>query len=88
MLLHQIEVDVIDVTLEVSVVADCMLPEPSLPDSCFAPLHLAPRLLTRAENAFRNIVGNMRALEMRLHWHFFRFRRKLPSSRTLLSVAE
>jgi len=35
MLLHQIEVDVIDVTLEVSVVADCMLPEPSLPDSCF-----------------------------------------------------
>src|ERR1700733_10465313 len=41
--LHRIEVDVIDVTLEVSVVADGMLPKPSLPDSGFAPLHLAPR---------------------------------------------
>jgi hypothetical protein len=35
-MLHWIEVDVIDVTLEVSVVADCMLPKPSLPDSSFA----------------------------------------------------
>ena len=42
-MLHRIEVDVIDVTLEVSVVADCMLPKPSLPDSRFAPLYLAPR---------------------------------------------
>src|SRR5215467_1903234 len=42
-MLHRIEVDVIDVTLEVSVVADCMLPKPSLPDSRFASLDLAPR---------------------------------------------
>src|SRR5580704_7290758 len=42
-MLHRIEVDVIDVTLEVSVIAYCMLPKPSLPDTRFAPLHLAPR---------------------------------------------
>jgi hypothetical protein len=42
-MLHRIEVDVIDVTLEVSVVADGMLPKPSLPDARFAPPRLAPR---------------------------------------------
>jgi hypothetical protein len=35
--------DIIDVTLEVGVVADGMLPKPSLSDSPFAPLQLAPR---------------------------------------------
>ena len=41
--LHGIEVDVIDVTFEVRVIADCVLPKPSLPDSRFAPSYLAPR---------------------------------------------
>jgi len=41
--LHRIEVDVIDVTLEVRIVSDCVLPKPTLPDSRFAPPYLAPR---------------------------------------------
>jgi len=38
--LHRIEVDVIDVTLEVRIISDRVLPKSSLPDSCFAPLYL------------------------------------------------
>src|SRR5262249_46469297 len=45
--LHRIEVDVIDVTLEVRIVSDCVLPKPSLPDSRFAPPYLAPRPQSR-----------------------------------------
>jgi hypothetical protein len=41
--LHRIEVKVIDVTLKVRIVSDCVLPKPSLPDPRFAPLYLAPR---------------------------------------------
>src|SRR5437763_11292425 len=41
--LHRIEVDVIDVTVEVRVIADCVLPKPSLPDSRFAPSYLGRR---------------------------------------------
>src|SRR5262249_31715728 len=41
--LHRIEVDVIDMTLEVRIVADCVLPKPSLPDARFAPPYLASR---------------------------------------------
>src|SRR5215510_9510459 len=40
---HRIEMNVIDVTLEVRIVSDCVFPKPSLPDSRFAPLYLAPR---------------------------------------------
>jgi len=39
----RIEVDVIDVTFEVRIISDRMLPKPSLPDSRFAPPDLAPR---------------------------------------------
>jgi hypothetical protein len=42
-MLHWIEVNVIDMTLEVGIVADCVLPKPSLPDSRFAPSSLASR---------------------------------------------
>jgi len=41
--LHRIEVDVIDVTLEIRIISDCVLPKSSLPDSRFAPPDLAPR---------------------------------------------
>jgi hypothetical protein len=41
--LHRIEVDVIDVTLEVRIISNSVLPEPPLPDSRFAPPDLAPR---------------------------------------------
>jgi hypothetical protein len=41
--LHRIEVNVIDVTLEVRIISDCVLPKTSLPDSRFTPPYLAPR---------------------------------------------
>jgi hypothetical protein len=55
--LHRIEVNVIDVTLEVRIISDCVLPKPSLPESRFAPLYLTlrPQLRRRqlaGESAF------------------------------------
>jgi hypothetical protein len=55
--LHRIDVNVVDVTLEVRVIADCMLPKSSLPDSRFAPSSLAPRSQLRSGQIMARLQG-------------------------------